>query len=349
MKKFVLLLLCITFAATLSACGPSASKGSLTVLNYGKYIDNDVLDAFEKETGIKVKYEEYQNPEEMYTKYKAGSIDYDLICTSDYMIQKLIGENQVLKLDYSKIPNFKNIDSTYMDFSKAFDPDSQYTIPYFFGTVGILYDSKKVDESEVNSWNVLWNEKYKKQIIMEDSVRDSFMVPLKKLGYSLNTTEPKQLNEALDLLVQQKPLVYSYLVDQAGDEMAAGNATLALVYSGEAASAQAQNPDLKFVVPKEGSNMWIDSWFMPKTCKNTENANKFLDFLCQEDNAMKNFKFVDYATPNKAVFDALDKKEQDDKTIFPTQDTLKNCEVLSSLDQTTTNLYNDLWKKLKSN
>jgi spermidine/putrescine transport system substrate-binding protein/spermidine/putrescine transport system permease protein len=349
MKKFVLLLLCITFAATLSACGPSASKGKLTVLNYGKYIDPDVLDAFEKKTGIKVEYEEYQNPEEMYTKYKAGSIDYDLICTSDYMIQKLIGENQVLKLDYSKIPNFKNIDSTYMDFSKAFDPNSQYTIPYFFGTVGILYDSKKVDESEVNSWNVLWNEKYKKQIVMEDSVRDSFMVPLKKLGYSLNTTDQNQLNEALNLLIQQKTLVYSYLVDQAGDEMAAGNATLALVYSGEAAYAQSQNSDLKFVVPKEGSNMWIDSWFMPKTCKNTENANKFLDFLCQEDNAMKNFKFVDYATPNKAVFDALDKKEQDDKTIFPTQDTLKNCEVLSSLDQTTTNLYNDLWKKLKSN
>lgn len=350
MKKLVLMLLCIIFAAaTFTACGPSASKGSLTVLNYGKYVDPDVLDTFTKETGIKVKYEEYENPEEMYTKYKAGSIDYDLICTSDYMIQKLIGEKEVLKLDYSKVPNFKNIDSTYMDFSKAFDPDSQYTIPYFFGTVGILYNSKQVDASEVDSWNVLWNEKYKKQIIMQNSVRDSFMVPLKKLGYSLNTTDKKQINDALDLLTKQKPLVYSYLVDQAGDEIAAGNASIALVYSGEAASAQANNEDLKFVVPKEGSNMWIDSWFMPKTCKHSENADKFLDFLCREDIAMKNFKYVYYATPNKAVYDALDKETQDDKTIFPTQETLKNCEVYSSLDQETTNLYNDLWKKLKSN
>ena len=349
MKKFVLMLLGITFAITLTACGSSSSKDKLTVLNYGKYIDSDVLDTFEKETGIKVEYEEYENPEEMYTKYKAGSIDYDLICTSDYMVQKLIGENEVQKIDFSKIPNYKNIDSTYLDFSKAFDPENKYTIPYFFGTVGILYNSKMVDASEVTSWNVLWDKKYSGQIIMENSVRDSFMVPLKKLGYSLNTTDENQLDEALDLLVDQKPLVYAYYVDESGDAMVAENAALALVYSGEAAYAESLNDDLNYYVPDEGSNMWIDSWFIPKTCKNSTNAEKFLDFLCREDIAMKNFEYVYYATPNKAVYDALDKDVQEDQTIFPSNDTLNNCEIYSSLDSTSTTLYNDLWKKLKSN
>ena len=349
MKKIILLALGILFGCTLTACGSSTSKDSLTVLNYGKYIDPDVLDQFEDETGIKVEYEEYESPEEMYTKYKAGSIDYDLICTSDYMIQKLIGEGEVQELNFGNIPEEKNIDTTYLEFSKAFDPENKYTIPYFFGTVGILYNSTMVDASEVTSWNVLWDKKYSGQIIMENSVRDSFMVPLKKLGYSLNTTDENQLNEALDLLVEQKPLVYSYLVDESADEMIAGNAALALVYSGEAAYAQSYNDDLNYSVPDEGSNMWIDSWFMPKTCKNTENAEKFLDFLCREDIAMKNFEYVNYATPNKAVYDALDADIQQNTIIFPSKETLNNCEILSSLDSDTTTLYNDLWKKLKSN
>lgn len=348
MKKIVLLALGVVFAGMLTGCG-SSSKDTLTILNYGKYMDPDVIEAFEKDTGIKVEYEEYESPEEMYTKYKAGSIDYDLICTSDYMIQKLIGEGEVLPLDYDNIPNYKNIDETYIDFSAAFDPEHEYTIPYFFGTVGILYNSTMVDESKVSSWDVLWDEDYSGQIIMENSVRDSFMVPLKKLGYSLNTTDESQLNEALDLLLKQKPMVYSYLVDESGDEMIAGNAALALVYSGEAAYAQSYNDDLKFSVPDEGSNMWIDSWFMPKTCKNQELAEKFLDYLCGEDAGMKNFEYVNYATPNKAVYDALDADIQNNTTIFPSKETLNNCEVLASLDADSTALYNDLWKKLKSN
>jgi spermidine/putrescine-binding protein len=347
-NKLLLALAALTLAAVFNGCGSASSDNSLVVLNYGKYVDPDVLDAFEEETGITVQYEEYESPEEMYTKYKAGSIDYDLICTSDYMIQKLIEEDEVIPMNFDNIPGVENLDKSYFEFSRAFDPENKYSMPYFFGTVGILYNTTMVDASEVDTWDVLWDEKYSGQIIMENSVRDSFMVPLKRLGYSLNATDENQLNEALDMLIEQKPMVYAYFVDESEDEMVAGNAAMALVYSGEAAAAQTFNDDLDYAVPKEGSNMWIDSWFMPKTCKNQENAEKFLDFLCREDMAMKNFEYVYYATPNTAVFNALDEETQQDTTIFPPKEVLDNCEVLDCLDSDAITLYNDLWKKLKS-
>lgn len=252
----------------------------------------------------------------MYTKYKAGSIKYDLICTSDYMIQKLINEGEVLEMDYDNIPLYKNIDPTYVEFSKAFDPETKYTLPYFFGTLGILYNKTMVDEADMDSWNVLWNPKYKGQIIMENSVRDTFVPALRLLDYSINTTDEDELNEALSMLCDQKDLVYSYLVDSSADEMIAGNAAMALIYSGEAAYAQDYNDDLDYVVPKEGSNMWMDSWFIPKTCQHKDAAEQFLNYLCREDIGMENFDYVWYATPNTAVYDELDEEVQESTTIF---------------------------------
>ena len=288
MKKKLILILCTitAVAAFSSGCGPKNTENTLTVLNYGKYIEPEVLEMFEEETGIKVDYEEYITPENMYTKYKAGAIDYDLICTSDYMVEKLIKEGQVLPMNYDNIPLVENLDETYFDFSKSFDPENKYSLPYFFGTVGILYNKEMVDESRVDSWDILWDKDYEGQIIMPDSVRDAFMVSLKRLGYSINTTDEEQLREAQKLLLDQKSLIYSYLVDEAQDEMIAENAAMAVVYSGEAGFAMEFNDNLAFRVPKEGSNMWIDSWFIPKTCTNQENAEKFLNFLCREDVAM---------------------------------------------------------------
>lgn len=337
-------------AALFSGCGNSSdSKETLTVLNYGKYFDPDALEMFEEETGIKVEYEEYESPEEMYTKYKAGSIDYDLLCTSDYMVQKLIEEGEVLEMNYDNIPSYQNIDSQIIDASASFDPKHTYTLPYFYGTVGILYNTDEIDASQTDSWNILWDKKYEGKIIMENSVRDCFLVPLKQLGYSLNTTDKNELDEALQMLLEQKPLIYAYFVDETGDEMAAGNASLAVVYSGEAAYAQSLADNLAYNVPKEGSNLWIDSWFIPKTCKNQSNAEKFLDFLCREDIARMNFDYVYYATPNTAVYENLDEETKNDTTIFPDQATLDNCEVYLSLDEEGTSLYNQLWKELKSN
>lgn len=350
MKKKLIWMLCtITgIAALLSGCGSKKSENTLTILNYGKYIEPEVIEMFEEETGIKVDYEEYITPENMYTKYKAGAIDYDLICTSDYMVEKLIKEGQVLEMNYDNIPLSQNLDDTYFTFSQSFDPENKYSLPYFFGTVGILYNTELVDESKVDSWDILWDEDYSGQIIMPDSVRDAFMVSLKMLGYSINTTDETQLREAQSLLLEQKPLIYSYLVDEAQDEMIAENAAMAVVYSGEAGFAMEFNDNLAFSVPKEGSNMWIDSWFIPKTCTNQENAEKFLNFLCREDIAMMNFDYVYYATPNNEVVRQLDKELQENTTVFPPKETLDNCEVLKSLDDITTALYSELWLELKA-
>ncbi len=355
-KKFLLLLVMSTFSAMLAGCQGKASSDStvsaddhtLVVLNYGKYLEKDVIKMFEKETGIKVKLEEYESPEEMYTKFSAGSINYDLVCTSDYMVERLIKEDQVLPIHFENFEYYKNLDPKIIEAAKIFDPDSIYSMPYFYGTVGILYNTTMVSAEEVTTWNVLWDEKYKDSIIMQNSVRDSFTPALRLLGYDINTTDESQLNDALDLLIRQKPLVYAYYVDETGDEMAAGNAAMALAYSGEAAYAIDLNDDLSYNVPKEGSNLWIDSWFMPKSCHNTEYAEKFLDFLCREDVAMLNFDYVYYASPNLAVRAQLDPEVIADTTIFPTAETLENCEVYKQYEQDTTAFTNYLWKKLKS-
>ncbi len=347
-KKLLLMAACLGAMFAFTACGSKDDGNTLTVLNYGKYIESSVLDAFEEETGIHVNYEEYVNPEEMYTKYKSGAIDYDVICTSDYMVERLINEGEAKEINFDKIPLSKNLDDSYFEFSKAFDPENKYSMPYFFGTVGILYNKNKVDANDVKSWDILWNKKYKDQIIMEDSVRDTFVPALKRLGFSSNSTDKKELETALDQLIEQKPLVYSYLVDESADEVVAGNASMALVYSGEAAYAESLSKDLDYSVPTEGSNMWIDSWMIAKTCKNQENAEKFLDFLCREDIAMKNFEYVYYATPKKAVYNKLYKETQENKTIFPDEETLNNCEIFRYLDEDSIALYNKLWKELKS-
>lgn len=347
-KVICCILACLAISGLTAGCGSKNSENTLTILNYGKYLDPEAIELFEEETGIQVELEEYITPENMYTKYRAGAIDYDLICTSDYMIEKLIQEGEVLELDYDNIPLAENLDSTYFDFSKSFDPENKYAIPYFFGTVGILYHRDMVDESKVNSWKILWDKEYSGQIIMADSVRDSFMVALKILDYSLNTTEDDQLKEAQDLLLEQKPLVYSYLVDEAQDEMISENAAMAVVYSGEAGYALEFNDKLAFSVPEEGSNMWIDSWFIPKSAKQKENAEKFLNFLCREDISMMNFDYVYYATPNQKTKAALDKELQENTTIFPPTETLNNCEVLKPLKDEDTMKLNLLWKEIKA-
>lgn len=349
MKKIISCLLAgIMLTGLFAGCGSKDSENSLIVLNYGKYLDPEAIEMFEQETGIKVEYEEYVTPENMYTKYRAGAIDYDLICTSDYMVEKMIQEDQVQKINFDNIPLKENLDSTYFEFSKSFDPENVYSVPYFFGTVGILYNKDMVDESKVDSWNILWDEDYAGQIIMADSVRDSFMVALKILGYSLNTTDESQWKEAQDLLLRQKPLVYSYLVDEAQDEMIGENAAMAVVYSGEAGYALEFNDKLAFSVPKEGSNMWIDSWFIPKSAKHKENAEKFLDFLCREDISMMNFDYVYYATPNTKTKAALEPEIQESPTIFPPKEILNNCEILKPLDDASATKLSILWKEIKA-
>ncbi len=351
MKKIILLsllvLLSVTAAAGCSSGGKKTSDRSLIVFNYGDYIDRDVLDLFEKETGIKVEYEEYITPEDMYTKYKSGVIPYDVICTSDYMIEKMIKEGQVMELEWDKMEYKDNLDPVYLDFCREFDPGNKHAAPYLFGTVGILYNTDQVKE-EVKSWGILWDKKYKKDIIMENSMRDAFLVPLKWKGYSLNTKDPALLREAQKMLIDQKPLVGAYLVDESRDTMIAGDASLAVVYSGDATEAMEASDQLDYAVPEEGTNIWFDCWFIPKSSKHREEARLFIDFMNREDIAAKNFEYIWYGTPNRAVYENLDQETRQDPTIFPDEEVLKRCEVYTYLGEETESYYSRLWKELKA-
>lgn len=332
---------------TTGCSGTQEKKGSLTVFNYGEYLDPAVLDMFYEETGIEVKYEEALTPEEMYTKYKSGAIEYDLVCSTDYMLEKLIREGELQEIEINSLENAANIGEKYWEFSEAFDPGNLYTVPYFWGTVGILYDKTKVN-GPVDSWEVLFDGTYSGEIIMQNSMRDTLSAALKALGYSLNTNNENEIRQAYELLEKQKADVQAYLVDEARDEIVAGNAVLALVYSGEAYLGKEYNPDLEYVVPKEGSQVWLDSWGVTKHCKNPEMAMQFLDFLCREDIAQMNFEYIYYSTPNDAVIDALSEEERADETLVPAADATANCEVCVQQDTEIVELENELWKELKA-
>lgn len=352
MKKLIALGLCTCMtAALLSGCG-SADKypnGKVYVYNWGEYIDPETLDMFEKETGIQVIYDEFDTNETMYPKVEAGASNYDVVCPSDYMIQKMIDNDLLQELNWDNIPNAKaNIGAQYYEQSEAFDPGNRYAVPYCWGTVGILYNKTMVDE-QVTSWSILWDEKYADSILMQDSVRDLFMVGLKSLGYSMNSTDEKELNEAKDLLIQQKPLVQAYVIDQVRDKMIGNEAALGVIYSGEAIFTQRENPDLEYVIPKEGTNVWIDGWVIPKNAENVENAEKFIDFMCRGDIALLNFDYITYSTPNTAAQALIEDDDiRNSKIAFPDLSQYDGLETFSYLGDDADALYNDLWKEIKS-
>ena len=346
-KRLVLTAAVLVFAFAITGCGKKATVGEITVINYGEYLDPDMLDLFTEETGIKVNYEEAITPEEMYTKYSSGAIKYDLVCTSDYMMKKMILEGDLQEIPWDDMEYKDNIGDRFYEFSTAFDPGNKYCLPYFWGTLGILYDTTKVS-GEIDSWDVLFNGEYAGDIIMQNSMKDTFMVALKYLGYSVNTDNPDELKEAQQLLLAQKPDVQAYLVDEARDEVVAGNAAMAVVYSGEAYLGHEYNNDLAYVVPKEGSNVWIDCWAITKECEHPEYAAAFLDFLCREDVGMANFEYIYYSTPNEKVVEEMDEELRNDESIVPSDSSVENCEVCVQVDEDVTALMNELWKQLKS-
>lgn len=342
----------------LSGCGKktASAAGQLYVYNWGEYIDEDVVKMFEEETGIDVIYDVFETNEEMYPIIESGGRNYDVVCPSDYMIQKMAENHLLAELNFDNIPNIKEIDPVYLENSKSFDPENKYSVPYCWGTVGILYNTGKIPpENAPTKWSDLWNEKYSGEILMQDSVRDAFMVALKSLGYSMNTTDTSQLQEARDLLIRQKPLVQAYVIDQVRDKMIGGEAAIGVIYSGEMLYIQNEIKDsgydytLEYVIPEEGTNIWIDSWVIPANAKNKENAEKWIDFLCRPDIAKKNFEYITYATPNKGAFELLDEDIQNNKALFPDTGSMKNSEVFKYLGDEADTVYNDLWKEVKSN
>ena len=320
----------------------------LVVYNWGEYIDPEVLTIFEEETGINVVYEEFETNEILYPKVSSGAIAYDVVCPSDYMIQRMIENDLLTEINFDNIPNIKNIGKQYMEQSRQFDPENKYSVPYCWGTVGILYNKTMVDEP-VNSWSILWDPKYKDNILMQDSVRDAFGATLKYLGYSLNSTDLDELTEAKNLLIEQKPLVQAYVIDQVRDKMIGNEAALGVIYSGEAIYTQKENPNLEYVIPKEGSNIWIDSWVIPKNAEHKENAEKFINFLCRPDIALMNFEYITYSTPNEAARELIeDESIRNSEIAFPDLSKYDNLETFQYLGTEADQVYGDLWNKVKS-
>ena len=320
----------------------------VVVYNWGEYLDPEVLTLFEQETGIDVVYEEFETNEILYPKISSGAIAYDVICPSDYMIQRMIENDLLAEINFDNIPNVKNIGKDYMEQSRQFDPENKYSVPYCWGTVGILYNKTMVDEP-ITSWSVLWDEKYKDNILMQDSVRDAFGVTLKYLGYSLNSTDLDELTEARDLLIKQKPLVQAYVIDQVRDKMIGNEAAIGVIYSGEAIYTQMENPDLEYVIPEEGSNIWIDSWVIPKNAENKENAEKFINFLCRPEIALMNFEYITYSTPNSEARKLIeDEAIRNSEIAFPDLSKYDNLETFQYLGTEADQTYGELWNQVKS-
>ena len=345
----------ITAACTVlplfSGCNETSTgkvKKEVYVYNWGEYLDPDVLDLFTEETGIKVIYDEYETNEIMYPKVEAGAVTYDVICPSDYMIQKMIDNDLLQPINFDNVPNYTNIGEQYYESAREFDPKNQYAVPYCWGTVGILYNKTKVDEP-IDSWSVLWDEKYSGEILMQNSVRDAFMVALKLQGHSMNTIDDAELEDAKNLLIEQKPLVQAYVVDQVRDKMIGNEAAIGVIYSGEAIYTQRENADLEYVIPKEGTNVWLDCWVIPKNAPNKENAEAFINFMCKPEIALKNFDFITYSTPNVEARALIEDEEIRTSPIaFPDLTQYENLETYHYLGAEGDQKYADLWKQVKS-
>jgi spermidine/putrescine transport system substrate-binding protein len=343
MKKAVFSLL---VALILCLAGTCLAQGVVNVFNWEDYINEDVLDMFEAETGIKVNMMNFTTNEDMLVKVRNSPQSFDVVFPSDYAIERMIKEDLLAELNFDNIPNLKYIEPNLLD--PEYDPGNLHSVPYMWGTVGILYNKTMVTEP-VTSWSVLFDPQYKKDVLMLDSPRDSIGLALKYLGYSLNTRNPLELYAAKDLLIQQKKdgIVKAYQVDEIKDKMAAGEAALAVTWSGDAQYAIEINSDLTYVVPEEGSNIWVDGMVIPKAAKNKENAEAFINFLCRPDIAQMNCETIWYSTPNTEAVTLMGDEYINNPTLNPPDETVARCEVLLDI-QDFIEVYNTVWLEIKS-
>jgi len=325
---------------------------SINVYNWGEYIAVDEGDGefdtnveFEKLTGINVVYSTFATNEELYAKLKGGGSHYDIIVPSDYMISRMINENMLEKLDLSNIPNVKYMDDKI---DTSYDPNGEYSVPYMWGIVGIVYNTALVDENDdVETWDILWDEKYAGDIFMFSNPRDTFGIALKKLGYSFNTENPDEINEAAELLKAQKPLIQAYVMDEIFDKMGGGEAALAPYYAGDAITMMDDNPDLDFAVPREGSNVYTDAMCIPKGAPNKEAAEMYINFMCETKVALANCEYTCYSTPHTEAYKYLDEDTQNSVS-YPDDETMAKGEVYTALSEPTSKMLDRHWTDIMS-
>jgi spermidine/putrescine transport system substrate-binding protein len=326
-------------ALSMAGCGTTA-KETLKVYNWGAYIDKSTIRDFEKEYGVKVVYDTFEQNEDLYIKVAKSDVSYDVVCPSDYMIDRLIQEGYLAKLEKEKLTNFNQVAHEYL--SPAYDENNVYSVPYFVGTLGILYNKTLIKDAPT-SWADLWDEDYKGEILMWNSMRDTLGVAMKLLGYSLNTEKDSELQAVKEKLIEQRPLVQAYAGDEMKDKMIAGEAALAVMYSGDSVEACAENKDLAYVIPKEGSNKWVDGWVILENSPVKDLAHRFIDFMCRPEIAARNMEEVGYTSPIEAAWDNFD----DDYIMFPTDEELARCETYLYSPAAVTK-YTDIWVEFRS-
>ena len=348
MKKSISVILaaCFLLTAAASCSLRPGSAGEVNVYNWGEYIDKGIFSVFEKDTGIKVNYFEFQNNEEMYSLLRMGGANVDVVIPSDYMVSRLADEGMLKELDFSNIPNVSLIDRKYMNLE--YDPEGKYSVAYMAGTVGLIYDGVAIPE-EITSWGALFDARYKGQILMFDNSRDAFGIALRYLGYSQNTVAEIEIMEAFELLLRQKPLLQAYVMDQIFDKLESGEALIGPYYAGDFLVMREGNPNLQFVRPVEGSNAFVDAMCVPKSAKNKKNAELFINFMCSTEIALRNMEETQYASANyvAAAEFAEGMDPEDYEIMFASEETLANCDVFINLPQEILFLYNDMWFELK--
>ncbi|NIK69225.1 ABC transporter substrate-binding protein [Paenibacillus sp. BK720] len=319
-------------------------KDTLTIYNWGDYIDPELLDEFQKETGIKVIYQTFDSNEAMMTKIEQGGTTFDVSIPSEYAIDKMKEENLLIPLDKSKLPNLKYIDPSFLNLS--FDPDNKYSIPYFWGTVGIVYNPDLTD-LKFHSWDDLWDPSLKNQILLLDGAREVIGMGLNSLHYSLNDTNEEHLQAAKAKLGTLTPNVKAIVGDEIKLLLANEEAAVGLVWSGDASEIMSENEKLDYVVPEEGSNLWFDNMVIPKTAKNIEGAHKFINFMLDPENAAQNAEYVGYSTPNAKALEYLPEEISGDKRFYPDKELTEKLEVYKNLGKKMLVHYNELFLEFK--
>ncbi|GAK48111.1 spermidine/putrescine transport system substrate-binding protein [Secundilactobacillus oryzae JCM 18671] len=324
--------------------GDSGTK-VLNLYNWGDYIDPALITKFEKESGYHVNVETFDSNEAMFTKIKQGGTSYDLTVPSEYMIEKMKAAHLLQPLDKSRLTGMSNLDARFTN--QSFDRNNKYSVPYFWGTLGIVYNDKFIKPGEISHWNDLWKSKYRNDIMLVDSTRDIMGFSLVSMGKSVNTTNPATLRAAQHKLDQLSPNVKAIVADEIKMYMADNEAPIAVDWSGEASEMISNNAHLHYVVPSEGSNLWFDNLVIPKTAKHYDAIYAFLNFMLKPENAAQNAEYVGYATPNKKAKVLLPASIRNDKQFYPPSSTIQNLEVYSDLSPKTIGLYNDLYLEFK--
>ncbi|HIV02544.1 MAG TPA: spermidine/putrescine ABC transporter substrate-binding protein [Candidatus Aphodoplasma excrementigallinarum] len=348
--KKIGVLMCAALVAVASLAGCSSDGGeekvTLRVYNWGEYIAPGLLEQFEEETGIHVEYDTFNDNESMYAKVKnSGSDSYDIVVPSDYMIKKMIEEDMLAPINYDNVPNIKNLDPSFTNLS--YDPEGTYSVPYLWGTVGILYDIDQTGR-ELTSMKDMFDPAFARKVCMLDSIRDTIGMTLKMQGYSMNDLDPAHIAEVRDILLEQKPNVLAYGTDELPAKVIGGTAAMAMVYSGEGIRAVEEQPEnMRFVIPEEGSNLAVDSFVILKTSQNKEAAEQFLNFMLDADVALENAIETGYSTTNAAAREMLPDEIKNDPGRYPSQDVLDKCEIFETLPADNTD-YIDAWNQIKA-